>query len=466
MRVTTILALLCACRPDAPSGDDSAIVQPVPWSPTRGALHGDIGLIRDLRPMRGIAHLHSPWSHDACDGEPLLDGQPDPDCLASLRKGLCDAAIDAAWLTDHETHASDQDYEALLYCPEGVCADGDQLIEEDGEVHGVRITCADGHQVVWSPGLEAGLMPVGLHRHVSDDPSERAAIYGERSAEAIDALQGAGARVLLAHTEGEPTETLLDLQSLGLQGVEIFNLHAAFDPDIREEFLGLEGLGWLGDLGPFLDGSSAAEPDLFVLAVLAAQAPSLDSWDALLAQGPMVGTAGTDAHENVMPALANDGERFDSYRRMLSWFTNVLLVPDVGTPGPAELSDTLASGRLYVNFEVLGTASGFDVHLIDAQGEVWEMGSDAPPGTLVVTCPTLSAASPRGLESPEIAVRVLKDGQPWQDGCGEFSTSEAGVYRVEVDIIPWHLRDFLGDEPDSWLHSYPWIFSNPVRVGF
>lgn len=465
MRQISLLALLTACRPEASPPTDSAPPSTVPWTHQRGALRDDVGPVREHTPLRAIAHLHSPWSHDACDGEPLLDGQPDPDCLADLRQGLCDAAIDVAWLTDHEAHASEQDYEALLYCPDGVCADGDALIEEQGEVRGVRVGCEDGRSVVWTPGLEAGLMPVGLHHHVSDDPDQRAAVYGERSGEAIAALQDAGARVLLAHTEGESLDDLLLLQAQGLQGVEIFNLHAAFDPDIRSEHLGLDSYGWLGDVRPWLDLEADVEPDLFVLAVLSAQRPSLESWDALLAQGPMVGTAGTDAHQNVLDALAVDGERFDSYRRMLSWFSNVLLVPEGESAGPAELGEALAAGRLYVNFEVLGTAAGFDLHLVDEAGARWEMGSDAPPGTLVVGCPSLSDASPRGAAPPEILVSVLKDGEVWQEDCGEFPVSEAGVYRVEVDIVPHHLRDFLGEEPDPWLHSYPWILSNPVRVG-
>ena len=440
--------VLLACRDPAPVDTDPATL---PWSGGLAPLAEETPEVRGRTPHRAIVHLHSPWSHDACDGEPLPDGSPDQGCLDDLRRGLCDTRIDAAFLTDHPAHAAEQPYEELFHArPE------DTWVEVGGRKVALRVACDDGHEVLWLPGIEDELMPVALDRHVSDDATENDRLYNAADAEAVEADLAAGATVLVAHTEGRDPAALEGLQDLGLAGVEIFNLHASFAPDIRQDDLGLSPTSWMGDIAPFTSPEGTGEPDLFFLAVLQEQTPSVQKWDALLARGPMVAVAGTDAHQNVLPLDLRDGERGDSYRRMLRWFSNVLLVEG---EGPEAVEAALAAGRSYVAFEVLGTPSGFDFHVGGT-----EMGGTGPGGTLTVTCPTLSARSPHNLDAPEITATVFKDGQVWQTGCGDFATDGPGVYRVRIDLVPHHLRDFLGDEPDSWIRAYPWIYSNAIRI--
>ncbi len=448
------LLLLLACHRDpAPEPVDTA-PDTVPWSSALPRLADDIGAIRGYTPARAIVHLHSPWSHDACDGG---EGAENPACLADLREGLCQTAVDVAFLTDHPAYAAWHPYEELFQAQDG----DEPVLDEAGEMFALSTPCADGSTVLWQPGIEDELMPVGLARHVSEDADEADALYNGSDATSLLAEQDAGAMVLTAHTEQRTQAELELLQDAGLQGTELFNLHAAFDPDIREEALGLDGMGWLTSMAPFTSDDDHAEPDLLVLAVITRQSPSLERWDALLQRGPMVGTAGTDAHQNVLPLALRDGERGDSYRRMLRWFSNVLLVEGAD---PAAYEEALRAGRSYVAFDVLGTPAGFDLTL-ESGGQTYEMGSDAPEGTLVVGCAELSPGSPRGLDAPEIRTTVYKDGQPWAQGCGEHETDGPGVYRVEVEILPWHLADFLGNEPDGWLVSYPWIYGNAIRVG-
>ncbi|MFT4625695.1 MAG: hypothetical protein ACI8PZ_004366, partial [Myxococcota bacterium] len=255
------------------------------------------------------------------------------------------------------------------------------------------------------------------------------------------------------HTEGRDPADLETLQDAGLTGVELFNLHAMFAPDIRPEAFGLEPFDWIEQIAPFTDPDDTGEPDLLFLAVLQEQAPSIATWDRLLARGPAVGVAGTDAHQNVLPLELRDGERGDSYRRMLRWFANHILVRDGETAEQA-----LAAGRAYTAFEALGTPWGFDVHLGDV-----ELGGTGAPGPLTVTCPTLHPESPRGPVGPEISVIVYRDGVAWQSGCGTFDAGP-GVYRVRVDQVPLHLEPFLGSDPDPWLRSFPWVYSNAIRV--
>jgi hypothetical protein len=104
--------------------------------------------------------------------------------------------------------------------------------------------------------------------------------------------------------------------------------------------------------------------------------------------------------------------------------------------------------------------SGFDVRYGDL-----EMGGEGITGeTLEVTCPRLSPDSPRDGDEPDITVTVLKDGAEWHTGCGSWTVSEPGVYRVRVDIVPNQLAGFLDDQ-QALIHSYPWLYSNALRIG-
>ena len=74
-------------------------------------------------PARGIVHLHSPYSHDACDGMPRsATGVPNEPCLEHLRAALCTARIDYAALTDHDDSMADEDYLALFHTRPGDAA--------------------------------------------------------------------------------------------------------------------------------------------------------------------------------------------------------------------------------------------------------------------------------------------------------------------------------------------------------
>ncbi|TNE83941.1 MAG: hypothetical protein EP330_31340 [Deltaproteobacteria bacterium] len=453
MRVIPVLALL-ACGGGADTAPEST---ERPWSGGLEDLDG-VSEVRGYRRARTIVHLHSPWSHDACDGDPLPDGEPNAPCLADLRAGLCAARIDAAFLTDHPTHAAYQPY-ADLFHPQS----GDTLLPDAQAPFASGIDCDDGHRVHWFPGIEDELMPVGLDAHVPGTAEERDASYNDATTAGLTASSDAGAAVLVAHTEGRDLAWLEELQDAGLVGIEIFNLHAMFAPDIRQDDLGLEALGWVNDTRPFIHPDETGEPDLLFLGVLLEQAPSIERWEALLQRGPTVGVAGTDAHQNAVPLETRDGERFDSYRRSLRWFSNHLLVEG---QGPGVYEEALRAGRNHVVFEALGLPLGVDLALTDDSGTTWEVGSSPTgEGTLLVGCPSLSPESPQGLRAPEITVSVLKDGEVFHEGCGEVSTDGPGAYRVKVEVTPYHLEPFLGAEPETYFRPFPWVYTNAIRVG-
>lgn len=446
--LSLLLLLACPSADTEATGDTAPTV--VPWSAGLPSTD-DQATLRGLQPRRGIIHLHSPWSHDACDSEGYVDGTLDQDCFDDLREALCTTRMDFAMVTDHPDYADRSVFEEWL-----------QPRDEDTVLDAAVRSSCDDHEVLWLPGFEDELMPVGLSRHVDDDPDERHRLLNQTDAEAMDAMTEAGALVFRAHTEGRTREELVELVELGLTGVELFNLHAMFAPDIRSEDLGLGPLDYLAEMAPFTDEDASAEPDLLFLAVLQEQPPSIAHWDALQELGLVVGIGGTDAHQNTLPIVLRDGERGDSYRRMVRWFSNWVYVD--GELTPESLDAALTAGRVAVVFEVLGTPDGLDVHLQSDDGTTVEMGGSGSAGTLSVGCVGLTGTSPTDGQAPEIDVTVFKDGAEWATGCGEHTTDGAGSYRVRYDLTPRHLEGFLGEEPEVWIERYPWIYTNPIRV--
>lgn len=450
-----MLLLLLACT-DAPI--DSAPLT-VPWSSGLARLDAQLG---PWRARRGIAHLHSPYSHDACDGAGLIDGAPNEPCLADLREALCSTAQDFAFVTDHPAYMAYQPFEDLL-----LTRGEDERVDRDGAPIANVMVCEDGGRTLWMPGFEDELMPLGLERHADGDEAARESAYNRYSAEAVGALGEQGGLVFLAHPESRDRDEMLALQSAGLTGMEAFNLHAMVDPDIRGPYLGLDPWGWTTAIAPFTHPDSTSEPDLLFLAFFEEQSPTLAHWDAMSAArvgGPTPAIGGTDAHQNVLDLELRDGERVDSYRRMIRWFDNWVLVdPAAASDDPAALKAGLAAGRSLVVFEVLGTPDGLDIYL-ESEGQRYEMGADAPAGTLHVDCPKLAAGSPRGEENPEVSARIFRDGVQVAEGCGAHPAELPGVYRATVDIVPRHLAPFLAEAPELAERAFPWIYGNPIRV--
>jgi hypothetical protein len=466
--VAIIAGAIAACAPPTSPGDDTAREASASWPEGvwNPGLPDAVGLRapEGARWVRAVFHLHSPWSHDACDGRGLVEGVPRADCLADLHDGLCRAGYDVAFLTDHPDHADQAPFEALTD------PDAEAVAPVEGVPGAAALSCVGSpRRVLLRAGFEDELMPVGLRRHVHDDPDTRHALLNSTAPEAFAAMTSAGARVLLAHTELRQRDDLLRWQTTGLHGVEVFNLHAAFAPTIRRDALGLDHLGWTEAATPFTHPEGSGEPDLLFLAVHGEQAPSVAHLDALLAEGPMMITAGTDAHQNVLPGALRDGERGDGFRRMLRWMSTLLLVDPVAYAADSvgAVDAAVAERRSAVVFEALGTPDGLWLRAEDGAAGVAEMGGElagAGPFTLDVGCPTLADGSPRGPVDPEVTVTVFRDGAPWHVGCGRVE-APAGAYRVRVDIVPHHLTPFLGDDPTPYLASWPWAYTGAVRLG-
>ncbi len=411
-----------------------------------------------LRDLKGIIHAHSIYSHDACDYQPEGNTQ----CLMELREALCDTGQEYLLLTDHREMFAEHEFpEVLLYLPDF----GDELLYDPaGLPVANRMACGHGTPVIIMAGTENALMPVHLHRHPEGSIEDRMALYGRRDAGAAERFRELGGSVIVPHPEGWAVQDLLDLAP---DGVEVFNLHAAIDPTIRPD-LGEEPLGFVLDLLGFLTDTAKPDMDLAIVTFWPDLRAWLERWDALLVAGRCYGIAATDAHRNTLPFDLADGDRADSYRRMIQFFGNHLLVRE---PSPSGIENALAAGRVYVQFDFLGGQEGFDFFATAGDGTV-EMGEEVPwsPDLVMrVSVPAVRALDPAGAQ-PEIRVRLVRvEGQGVQVVAESgkdlaIAVPGPGAYRVEVHITPHHLAPRLGSNAERFIVDYPWLIASPIYV--
>src|SRR5690242_8475491 len=417
-----------------------------------------MGSWRGLQPARGIVHLHSPYSHDACDNMPRdAQGVPNEPCLQDLREALCVDKIDFAALTDHDDTMADEDFTTLFSM-----RDGDQaVLDGSGAQIASRMTCDDGHVVTITVGGENDIMPVMLHRHVPGTVQQRHDTYNGVDLAAMQAFRDAGGLAWIAHTE---QHDITQLRTLLPDGIEVYNLHANIDPKIRGPYLGLDPDAAIAAAVQFADTQPGhPEPDLALLSFISPNQPAIDRWNQLLGDGRHVpATAGSDAHENALPIMLADGERGDSYRRVLRWFSNVVLVND--TQDPAQVEAALAKGRLFAVFELLGTPEGLDIH-----AGAGELGDTVPVGTtLEVAVPHVRNLDP-SLPAPTIVATVYRidASGPTMVASGSDDLSvpmtSAGAYRVEITMVPHHLGPYLADLGTADAEqTVPWIYASPI----
>ncbi len=439
------------------------------WSRGLPSAGDAMGARRGLVPARGIIHLHSPYSHDACDGKPRDEttGAVDEDCLADLRAALCDTRMDFAALTDHDDSMADESFETL-FSKRGT----DELVRDNaGDIIANRIMCPNGHQVLLSVGGENELMPIMLDRHPEGRTvSELHDLYNSESAASNDIFRSVGGIAWIAHAEQRSVDLL---RTLAPDGFEIYQLHANIDPDIRSDFLGLSSSGAIRAVAEYADvNDTVLEPDLAFVSFVSPSDNAIAKWDQLLGEGMRVsGSGGTDAHQNALPIILRDGERGDSYRRMLRWFSNVALAADPRDPVAVE--DAIANGRFFVAFEAFGTPSGFDA-VATAGTTDTELGGELAKGdgaTLTVTLPTVYELDER-LPVPEVRARILRVDQAGvtelAQGPGPTISApmdQPGAYRVEVFITPKHLSPYMGHVGTADVErEHVWIYANPIYV--
>lgn len=465
-----ILALvaLAGCNCGDGGGDVDAGIELPAWDRGHPPSPEAMGIRRGLSPARGIIHLHSPYSHDACDGAGRDEetGAINEPCLEDQREALCVLRINFAARTEHDDTMADEAFEDLF-----LVRGDDQLINgASGTPIASKMTCPSGHEVILFTGGENDLMPIMIDQHPAGTIPERHDFYNAGDVAAVDAFRAVGGLVVINHAEGR---ALADLETLAPDGMEVYQLHANIDPEIRVDDLGLDASGAIRAVADFADTRpEGPEPDLALISFLEPMTPALESWDALLGQGRRVfGTAGTDAHQNALPIELRDGERADSFRRMMRWFANVALVRD--PTDPLEIKAAVAAGQFFIAFELFGTPTGYDTYA-ESGADVVELGGEvmATDGyVLKTTLPSVFELDP-SLPTPVIRARVLHVDASGTTEVAEGSSAElavpldtVGAYRVEVLITAHHMGPYLRNLGTAFAErEQVWVYSNPIYV--
>lgn len=482
---------------DATTGEP---VAPDPWVERRGALH-----------------FHSPYSHDACDGQGLMNGEPNQGCLADLRAALCGSGHDFVLMTDHPAHMQEHPFERVLLYSESA---GDVLVERGGAMYN-RVRCSADRSVLLAAGYESThTLPLGLHHHV--DPALYAGLTDAEPLPAakalVDGLKAGGAVVAIAHSE-EADLSAARIVEVELDAMEWYNPHGNFKTALGGDNIAgdpTKVLDLLQGLLPFMAGSnSGAHPDLVYLRLLPSwPVEGFDKWREVQRARAVTGLLGSDVHQNVavdpicddpnpvlqaacvaaaeavLPdALAglvsggtlkmSDGERLDSYARLLRWLENRVLTPP-GELDLAQLQDSLRAGRSYGLFSVFGGPEGLRF-AGRGPGEVLLWIGDASPGPVTLELRVPKQPVPLGGApfTPQEAAMAQVRAELWRTdvngstlvqeaaGLGEelaFVADEPGAYHVELWIRPHHLRAALGSEDELAEAEYMWLITNPIRV--
>ncbi len=200
--------------------------------------------------------------------------------------------------------------------------------------------------------------------------------------------------------------------------------------------------------------------------------------------------AGSDIHENSFKQQLADGERGDSYRRLMRWFGNHLLVPKGQPLTPMLLNEAVRSGRGYTVFHLFGPPESFDFYAEPgaARQPIGELGDTVTVGAklhLVAPRPlpkddrraepvlrlTLLRVAP-GDSSAQVVQTRLWSAAELQAGAATFvvdtTTAGPGAYRAEVTVIPRHLVHLVAaNNPTDgavYLHEFPYLYSGVIYV--
>lgn len=331
------------------------------------------------------------------------------------------------------------------------------LLKKNGEIlvfpgQGSWI-CPDGHKPQVLVGFEGKLMPLGLTAHVNLPPQSRRGFYSLSDRATADILRSYGALIAVPHSESWSVTEVTDVKP---EVMEFGNHHAILDPKIRYEDLQLNPFTGMLSLLPFvLNPEETPPPDLAWIFFYEENLPAYLLWIQSSIRFKTTGIYGCDAHQNVYPGSLADGERGDSYRRMLRWVTNwIFLGSDPGIPQRDAFLQGLKEGSSATVFEVLGTPEHFQIRY-DPDTRLLSLSfpKQAYPFGKVKTRVHI-----RGFSQSGALILALKDER-------ERLTlpDHPALFQVTIEANLEHLRGFLGKKSELISRYYPWIVFQPWR---
>lgn len=466
--------------------------------------------------LRGAVHVHSVYSHDACDGNGLPGGVPDPLCLAQLRDSLCGAGFAFVGLTDHPSFMRDHAFvDDLLFDASA----GDVLVEEAGEAIANRMACGGGATVLVTAGYEGNhTLPIGLKGHLPTPELYSGVDDAMPLADAqalVDGIKAGGGVAALAHSEDDDLSAQRIVDA-GFEALEWYNPHGNFKTVLGGDTVTGDPMAVIDlvkSMESFLLGSdSGASADLLYLLLLPEWPQAgFDKWREVNRQRPVTGLLGSDVHQNIsvdpvcgtdpgvqaLCAVAAaawpnaltlllsggqitlaDGKRIDGYDRIFRWVDNRVLATEA-THGA--ITQSIRDGRSYGVFRVFGEPEGFAFTADFGDGVARALGADREgPATLSVVAPipeALAGGAPFSatdagnaivrvtvLRTDAAGTVVVSDEIVAPGAVVQQVVSEAGAYHVEVYVTPQHLVTALGDESALADIEYLWVITNPIRV--
>ncbi|MCS6900612.1 MAG: hypothetical protein RMJ98_13730 [Myxococcales bacterium] len=272
-----------------------------------------------------------------------------------------------------------------------------------------------GPAVVYA-GINYSVIALGLDGHVGATPEAHKAICGKKTPEAVEALKKAGVLVLAGYVRRWVEEGDVDtLHTLPFDGIEVYNPIFNMKDRAGDILICAQTEGRTGNL---------AFAGACHLTVFEETQETLKQWAWMASKRRLPSFLGANAHQNVFQQNSPDGERIDSYWRMLHWFSNHLLLPEGTTLTIDNAKQAIREEQTYAVFDYLGRPEGFEWHA-EAGGKVVDMGGNVDaPATLVARAPSVFGLSSVD-EPPIITVRILRaSGETWEEvasGAGEIS---------------------------------------------
>jgi len=408
---------------------------------------------------------------------------------------------------------------------------GDKLVQHNNQPIASLMKCPGGHQVLISAGFEAKhMMPLGLHRQLTEDK-----YYGGVDDqdpmtwinEQVKALKDHGAVVSMVHSE-EKDISASTIDKGGFEVMEWYNIHANFSVILDKDIIKLDIeniprltslLTTLVNLKDFLLGTTnGPHPDLIYLTILNSLPWSgFEKWQQVVKSRPITGVLGSDIHQNVsidasicngpigqlacttainlvadslgikIPAIVSqllisggkivlsDGDRIDSYQRLMRWMENRTLVDQ---QDQLKVQQALREGRNYGVFTIFGDPQGFSFTANNA-ATTYQLG-DKPtaPVTFNVIAP-----KPRFVAGPPFTttealsakirlkfIRIDDQGMKIVSEVDSFQNifqtqiTKPGAYYVELWIKPTHLLTALGTVKALADKEYLWVITNPIYL--
>ncbi len=347
----------------------------------------------------GVIHVHT----DASGGSGSL-----PEVIATAKQ----ADLSFVAITDHNLALSDAEVAA---------ADPPEFAVIDGE----EVSTASGH-----------FLALGI----SGNRWNRGSSYDTRSL--MRSTSEAGAVNFIAHPYGL-RDRWTDWGAKDFDGIEIFNDDAIWRKNTVFDLLVAALL-------------YPVNSRLALVRLTRTPTENFAKWDQLLAQRPVAGICGSDAHAKLIVDRLSIA-KFPSYLSVFSLARQHVLLPDrpgvdPDRAGGDAILAAIKSGNSFCAVDALYPADGFTQTITSAT-------QSASPGNTIAWTQgaALHIKLPPGADHPMI--RVLKDGQ-------EIANQEANSLDLPVPGPGRYRTEAYLRQPGvtGWRRWTLWIFANPVTV--